>query len=173
MTPPHLGLWTCLKTEKANRWVLRWSQCNSIRGKLFYEIYNVDNKGTSPHFMMCTMAPGCNASVWPERVSAGAGLTFTSSHMALSSVRTRVVWSGVEGTTMDFCRVKTPVSSCANTHQHRKWMFRCTRALSCARTLIQGWFINCVMVILSLGSVFRRRWIRFLATKNKRVKKIT
>lgn len=27
--------------------------------------------------------------------------------MALSSVRTRVVWSGVEGTTMDFCRAKT------------------------------------------------------------------
>lgn len=41
------------------------------------------------------------------RVGAEVVLTFTSSHIALSSVRTRVVWSGVEGTTMDFCRVKT------------------------------------------------------------------
>lgn len=40
------------------------------------------------------------------RFGAGVVLTFTSSHIALSSVRTRVVWSGVEGTTMDFCRGK-------------------------------------------------------------------
>lgn len=117
MTPPHFGLWTCLKIEKANRCVLRWSQCNGIRGKLFYEIYNVDNKATSPHFIMCTMAPGCNVSVWPERVSAGMVLTFTSSHMALSSVRTRVVWSGVEGTTMDFCRVKTHADTSEQLHK--------------------------------------------------------
>lgn len=51
-------------------------------------------------------APCCKVNVWAARVRAGVVLTFTSSHIALSSVRTRVVWSGVEGTTMDFCRVK-------------------------------------------------------------------
>lgn len=83
-------------------------------------------------------------------------LTFTSSHIALSSARTRVVWSGVEGTTMDFCRAKTHADGSAVAE---------TGTGICRRThtLIQGWFINCVMVILSLGSVFRSRWIRFLA----------
>lgn len=40
------------------------------------------------------------------------------------------------------------------------------------RTLIQGWFMNCVMVILSLGSVFSSWLIRSLAVGHRHDEKL-
>lgn len=100
-------------------WKQRWSTDECLKGLpvqhygkiVFWDLWRWC-WGNHLHISWCVTptcsaaAPCCKVNVWAVRGGAGVVLTFTSSHIALSSVRTRVVWSGVEGTTMDFCRVK-------------------------------------------------------------------
>ena len=95
--------------------------------------------------------------------------TFTSSHSSLSSVKTREVWRGVGGTTMYCWRVEDSEPSVVWMTSERKKERRFTQS---ELTLIQGWFINWAMVILSLGSVFSNCTMScFAVTSTKKIKK--
>lgn len=87
-------------------------------------------------------------------------LTFTSSHSSLSSVKTREVWRGVWGTTIDCYNIRK------RTEQSKEVKDVGLQAMltKWSLTLIHGWLTNCPMVILSLGSVFSNWTMSCLAT---------